>query len=358
MLTLDGSLGDGGGQVLRAALSLSVATGRPFRMTGVRAGREKPGLLRQHLSTVAASARVCDAKVDGAAIGSRSFSFTPGPLRPGDYTFAIGSAGNAALLLQTLLPALVRAAAPSTLTVEGGTHGPGCPPFDFLDKSLAPLLRRMGADLSLTLHRTGFQVVGGGRVTAGVAPAASFSPLHLLRHGDTRRRHCTALVAALPGEIAVRELELIKRMMDWPDDCFSIRQLPEDQGPGNVVIIEAGSDEVTEVFTACGRRGVRAESVAESALQQVKTYLAAGVPVSFHLAEHLLVPMALAAGGSFVTTQPSRCADGTIELIRLFLGVTVSVEPQGKDRWLITVPPGSSISAVASAAATRHSGGE
>jgi RNA 3'-terminal phosphate cyclase (ATP) len=358
MLTLDGSLGDGGGQVLRAAVSLSAATGLAFRMTGVRAGREKPGLLRQHLTAVATAAKVCDAHLDGAAVGSKSFSFSPAGLRPGDYAFAIGSSGSAALILQVLLPALARARAPSTVVVEGGTHAPGCPPFDFLEKSLAPLLRRMGMNVELTLHRAGFQVVGGGRVSATVASATSFSPLHLLRHGATPRRRCTALVAGLPGEIAVRELELVKRMMDWPEDCFSIRQLPEDEGPGNVVTVEVGSEEVTEVFTACGRRGVSAESVAESALQQAKAYLAAAVPVGAHLAEHLLVPMALAAGGSFVTSQVSRCASGTMELIRLFLGAAVSVEPQGKDRYLLTVPTGTSISRVASAAGDGHHVGE
>jgi RNA 3'-terminal phosphate cyclase (ATP) len=358
MLTLDGSLGDGGGQVLRAALSLSAATGLPFRVTGVRAGREKPGLLRQHLTAVAAAAKVCDARLDGAAVGSRSFSFSPGAVRPGDYAFAIGSSGSAALVLQTLLPALARAGAPSTVTVEGGTHAPGCPPFEFLEKSLAPLLRRMGMDFKLSLHRVGFYVVGGGRVSVNVAAAASFSPLHLLRHHGALHRRCTALVAGLPGEIGVRELELVKRMMDWPEGCFAIRQLAEDEGPGNVVMVEVGSEEVTEVFTACGRRGVRAESVAESALQQATAYLAAGVPVSPHLAEHLLVPMALAAGGSFVTTPLSRCAAGVMELIGMFLGAAVSVEPQGKDRYLVAVPAGTLSSPVASAAGRGHHVGE
>jgi RNA 3'-terminal phosphate cyclase (ATP) len=358
MLTFDGSLGDGGGQVLRAALTLSAATGRPFRMTGVRAGRDKPGVLRQHLAAITAASRICNARVEGAAVGSKDFSFAPGPVSPGHYAFALGSAGNAALLLQMLIPPLMRGDAPSAVTVEGGTHAPGCPPIDFLDKSLAPLLRRTGAGLSLTLHRVGFHFIGGGRVDATVTPATSFLPPHLLRHGPVTHRHCTALVAGLPGEIAVRELELVKRMMDWPDECFSIRQLPEDEGPGNVVMIEVGGEEVTEVFTACGRRGVRAESVAESVIQQAKAYLTAGVAVGDRLAEHLLVPMALAAGGSFVTTQPSACAAGTIELIGMFLGARISVEQQGKGRWLVTVPAGSSNSPVATPAAAGHSVGE
>src|SRR4051812_5660232 len=134
MLTVEGSLGDGGGQVLRAALSLSAATGRPFRMTGVRAGRDKPGVLRQHLAAITAAARICNARVEGASVGAKDFSFAPGPVSPGHYAFAIGSAGNAALVLQTLIPPLMWGGGPSTVTVEGGTHAPGCPPIDFLEK--------------------------------------------------------------------------------------------------------------------------------------------------------------------------------------------------------------------------------
>lgn len=338
MITVSGSIGDGGGHILRGALALSAASERPFRITEVRAGREMPGLLRQHAAAIRAVAAICAARVDGATLGSSTFTFHPGPVRAGAYHCSLGSAGNAALLLQAILPALLVAGDRSTVTIEGVTYSTGAPPFEFIQKALVPLLNRMGPSVVVSLDRAGFYPAGGGRLTVEVTPAPSFSPLHLPEHGGSRHRRCRALIAALPGEIAVRELDLVKRMLDWPEECFEIRQLPEDEGPGNVVMIDIGDDEVTEVFTALGVRGVRAEAVAESVLRQAKTYLAAGAPVGPHLAEQLLVPMAVTGGGSFLTTALSRCATGTVELIRAFLDVDVSVESAGRNRWLVTVP--------------------
>src|SRR5271170_2075376 len=144
LIQVDGSLGEGGGQILRTALGLSMCTGQPFRIEKIRAGREKPGLLRQHLTAVNAAAAICGATVEGAAIASRELSFTPGKVKHGEYTFPIGSAGSTTLVLQTVLPALLTADAPSSLTLEGGTHNPHAPPIDFLENAFLPLLNRMG----------------------------------------------------------------------------------------------------------------------------------------------------------------------------------------------------------------------
>src|ERR1700678_2402400 len=133
MIPIDGSIGEGGGQILRTALALAMITGQPFRITNIRAGREKPGLLRQHLTAVNAAAEICTAAVQSAAISSRELSFIPGKIRPGDYSFSIGSAGSTTLVLQTILPALLTAAGPSTIQLEGGTHNPHAPPIDFLE---------------------------------------------------------------------------------------------------------------------------------------------------------------------------------------------------------------------------------
>src|ERR1700727_166253 len=135
LLTIDGSLGEGGGQILRTALGLSMVTGQPFRIEKIRAGREKPGLLRQHLTAVNAATAICSATVDGEGISSRDLSFSPGKILAGNYTFSIGSAGSTTLVLQTVLPALLCAKGSSTLTLEGGTHNPFAPPIDFLEKA-------------------------------------------------------------------------------------------------------------------------------------------------------------------------------------------------------------------------------
>src|SRR5262245_60443308 len=171
MEVIDGSQGEGGGQILRTALALSLVTGAPFRVEKIRAGRQKPGLLRQHLTAVTAAVEIGGAAVEGATLGSRELSFRPGSVRPGAYRFAVGTAGSAALVLQTVLPALLTATGPSTVVVEGGTHNPHAPPFDFLALAFLPLLARMGARAQATLDRPGFYPAGGGQLTVEITPA-------------------------------------------------------------------------------------------------------------------------------------------------------------------------------------------
>src|SRR5262245_2007058 len=160
-ITIDGSAGEGGGQILRTALALSLVTARPFRIERIRAGRPKPGLLRQHLTAVQAAAKVGAARISGAEVGSLELTFEPTGLRGGAYDFAVGTAGSATLVLQTLLPALLRAREPSQLTIEGGTHNPYAPPFDFLARTFLPVLRRMGAAIEARLEAPGFYPAGG-----------------------------------------------------------------------------------------------------------------------------------------------------------------------------------------------------
>lgn len=152
---------EGGGQILRTALSLSIVTGESFRIEKIRAGRKKPGLLRQHLTAVQAAAKISGAKIEGADLGSQQLTFKPGKVQPGDYSFAVGTAGSATLVLQTILPALIIGSKPSTLTLEGGTHNPHAPPFDFLQKTFLPILNKMGSKVSAKLERPGFYPAGG-----------------------------------------------------------------------------------------------------------------------------------------------------------------------------------------------------
>src|SRR5262245_17125561 len=170
MIIIDGSSGEGGGQILRTALALSLVTGTPFRIQKIRAGRPKPGLLRQHLTAVQAAVEVGSASASGAELGSQELSFWPGKVRAGAYRFAIGPAGSACLVVQTVLPPLLLAGGPSSLVVEGGTHNPFAPPWDFLARAFFPLLQRMGARVSTTLERHGFFPAGGGRLRVEIEP--------------------------------------------------------------------------------------------------------------------------------------------------------------------------------------------
>jgi RNA 3'-terminal phosphate cyclase (ATP) len=171
MIELDGSVGEGGGQILRTSLALSMCTGQPVTLNNIRAKRAKPGLMRQHLTCVDAAREVSGAQVQGAELGSQSLAFEPGRVRAGDYRFNVGTAGSCTLVLQTVWPALLLAGERSTLTLQGGTHNPMAPPFHFLERSFAPLVRRLGAGVSLTLRRHGFYPAGGGEMQATVEPA-------------------------------------------------------------------------------------------------------------------------------------------------------------------------------------------
>jgi RNA 3'-terminal phosphate cyclase (ATP) len=191
VITIDGSQGEGGGQILRTSLALSLVTDQPFRMERIRAKRQKPGLLKQHLTAAEAAKTVGCAEVMGASLGSQTLEFKPGPITPGTYRFAVGTAGSATLVLQTVLPALLTASDRSKLTLEGGTHNPMAPPFDFLEKCFTPLIHRMGPSVELQLKRPGFFPAGGGRFHARIEPVKKLARFDLLERGPIRTRKAT-----------------------------------------------------------------------------------------------------------------------------------------------------------------------
>ena len=252
-------------------------TGIPFAIERIRAGRRKPGLLRQHLTAVQAAAAVCGAEVEGAVAGSQCLRFKPGPVRGGDYRHAIGSAGSCTLVLQTVLPALWFADGPSTLRVSGGTHNPAAPPADFLIRSWQPLLQRMGVTLDVQLLRHGFYPAGGGEVLAATAPVAAWQPLHLNTRGDLRRQTAVGVVAGVPADVAKREMQRAASQLGVVDE--ELRVLPGNEGPGNVLLVVLEYPEVTEVFSAFGERGVPAETVADRAAREARLFRDSGVPV-------------------------------------------------------------------------------
>jgi RNA 3'-terminal phosphate cyclase (ATP) len=336
MITIDGSIGEGGGQVLRTSLALSLVTGQPFRIINIRAGRKQPGLLRQHLTAVRAATETSGATVKGDAIGSHDLVFEPGEVRPGEYQFAVGTAGSATLVLQTVLPALALAAGPSRLTLKGGTQNPWAPPFDFLAKAFLPLLGRMGPQVAARLVRPGFYPAGGGEFTVDIRPAAHLAPVELMDRGEILGRRARAMVARLPDHIAERELTVVRAKLGWPAEAMAVERIEESLGPGNVLVIEVECEHVTEVFTGFGELNVRAESVAAKAVDEVRRWLAAGVPVGPHLADQLLVPLAL-AGGRFRTVRPSRHAETNIAVIEQFIGAKITPTQAARDVWEIEV---------------------
>ena len=329
MISIDGSTGEGGGQILRSALALSMVTARPFRIENIRANRPKPGLLRQHLTAVNAAAAVCGAKVTGEELGSSEVEFIPEEVKGGEYSFAIGSAGSTTLVLQTILPALMVAPEPSVVVIEGGTHNTHAPTVDFLCKSFLPIIERMGPRVRVELERHGFYPAGGGRIRVEIDPVKKLTPVSIMERGDIVVQSATATVAGLSPDIAKRELEVIAKKLGWDEDSLRIEQLADSVGPGNVLSIEIQSEHVTEVFTGFGERGRSAERVAKSTVAQVHHYLHKGVPVWNHLADQLMLPFAMAGAGEFVTSVLTPHSETNASVIEQFLQVKVQSTDHG-----------------------------
>ena len=331
MITIDGSEGEGGGQVLRTALALSLVTGTPFRIEKIRAKRPRSGLLRQHLTAVQAATKIGNATVEGDALGSAQLTFTPGPVVPGDYHFAVGTAGSAMLVLQTVLPPLMVASGPSTVTVDGGTHNPTAPPFDFIERAFLPIVNTLGPRVGVELKRYGFYPAGGGQVVAAIAPATSLAAVNLIERGEITKRSIRAIVANLPRHIADREARTAMRLLNWNADWVEVEELRGVSGPGNAVLVEIRSEHVTEIYTGFGETGVAAEAVANKAGQQARRYLAAGVPVGCNLADQLLTVMALGGGGAFRTLAPTQHSQTNADVIHMFTGMRTTMTPEARD---------------------------
>jgi len=282
MIEIDGSYG-GGGQVLRTSLSMSLATGKPFKIANIRSRRKRPGLLRQQLTAVNAAVEISQAEATGNELGSFELIFQPQNIIPGNYHFDIGSAGSCALVLQTILPALITDDGKSRIVVKGGTHNPFAPPYDFLVKAFLPIINKIGPNVKIELKRPGYYPSGGGKIAVTVRPSKSLSVIDMLERGKVLRKSAQAIVANLPHKIAKRELNVVKNRMGFDDKNLDPVEEINSSGSGNVIFIEIACDKITEVFTGFGSKGIRAEDVAESAVIAAKEYLRAKVPVGrFH----------------------------------------------------------------------------
>ncbi len=338
MLELDGSQGEGGGQVLRTSLSLSMVTGTPIRIRRIRARRTPPGLRRQHLEAVRAAAKISGARVQGAEVGSSELLFEPGEVTAGEYSFDVGTAGSTTLVFQTVLPPLLRLSQPSLLTLQGGTHNPLAPPFEFLDLAYLPLLRRMGPSVTAELARHGFYPAGGGLFTVAIEPAP-LAGFELLERGEIRRRRAAALISRLPRHVAERELRQVAEETGWSPSELEVREV-ESPGPGNALLLEVESEHATEVFVGFGQKGVPAEEVSRQAVAEMSGWLASGMPVGEHLADQLLLLFSLAGSGAFATVPLSGHTLTQIDLIPRFLDVRIEVEPGPGDSQVVRVSPG------------------
>lgn len=331
MIIIDGSEGEGGGQIVRNACALSLVTGQPFRITAIRGRRSKPGLMRQHVTAIEAACRIGNAGCDGLAIGSSEMTFTPGSVTAGDYHFKVGTAGSTSLVLQTILMPLILADAPSRLTIEGGTHNMMAPPFDFIERCFLPVINRMGPRVEARLIRHGFYPRGGGRIEIVIEPAP-LQRIECVERGALIDCSAAALFTGLPFDVADRELATARNYLpEWPAEAFGVRQLPEDRGPGNVLMLEARFEHATEIVSGFGQLGVPAERLAKQAAGRMAGYLARDAFAGPYLQDQLLLPMALAGGGRFTSVKPSQHSLTAGDIIQRFLGIETvwSLRPDG-----------------------------
>lgn len=327
MIEINGSVGEGGGQILRTSLSLAMCTGQAFTLVRIRARRSKPGLMRQHLTCVQAAATVSGAAVRGAELGSATLVFEPGPVKAGDYEFSVGTAGSCTLVLQTLWPALMLTASPSRLKLAGGTHNPMAPPFHFLERCYAPLLRRLGAESDLELRRLGFYPAGGGEIDVTVHPAAEMlRPFDLVDRGRPVEAYAECLAPALPAAVARRELDHLGRALGWDAEQLRTPPVRQNEGPGNALMATLVYENVVDLFTQFGEKGVSSDAVAAALVKEVSAYQSSAAALGPHLADQWALPLALAvwrrAGkGAYTCTELTDHATTNFAVIERFLPV-------------------------------------
>ena len=330
MITIDGSFGEGGGQILRTALGLSMVTQSPFMINNIRARRKRPGLLRQHLTAVQAAAQISCATVEGDFLGSQQLLFKPKRIKTGDYSFAVGTAGSATLVLQAILPPLLIADNPCKLTLSGGTHNPYAPPFDFLNKAFIPIINRMGAKIEASIRRYGFYPAGGGEIKINISPTSKLSSLNITERGELLKKQACALFAKIPQEIADDEIKLLGQKIGLTKHESKILEV-SSPGPGNVVLIEYRYEKITEVFTGFGEPRKSRYKVVKQATDQLQNFLKTKTPVGKYLADQLLIPFAMAGRGEFYTSKLTKHAITNIEIIRKFLEKKISVNQKTQD---------------------------
>lgn len=347
MLKIDGAQGEGGGQILRTALALSVYLGLPVEIKNIRAGRKKPGLMRQHLACVRAAQQISDATVSGDAIGSQALVFKPEKVRGGHYAFSVGSAGSTSLIFQTIFLPLALSDAPAHVTFSGGTHNDLAPSYDFLARCFLPVVSGLGYRVTTALSDYGFQPVGQGAWRADILPVEGLVPYTCLTRGALKASGCVAISAQIPEHVNARELAHLQQRLAW-DGCTYEGKVVNSAGPGNVVFAYQQYENITVLCDAVGAFGVSAERVAGRVVKAMRSYLETTAPVEAHLADQLLLPLLLGRGGEFVTGVPSQHLETNIAVIRQMCGADIGLvsekgESGSAGLWRVTVPPLASV---------------
>lgn len=339
MIEIDGKYGEGGGQILRTSLALSAVTGKPFRIYDIRHARPRPGLGKQHLECVRAAGAVSGAVVRGHALGSREIVFEPGTARAGEYEFNIESAGSTLLVLQTVFPILSLAGEPSEVRITGGTHNTAAPPFDYVVRTFLPSIRCEGFDMDARIERHGFYPRGGGAMRATVLPRATpTGPIEIVERRRREDLWARVLLADLPHHIAEREARVLSKKLGINVRSVEIESL-SGCGPGNAVIVGARYGSGEFLFTSFGEMKKRAEKVAGEVARSFLAFHRGKGAVEAHLADQILLYMAMSGRGTFTTGPLTKHTETNIHVVESFLPVRFSVDEIGEDSWKVSVCP-------------------
>jgi RNA 3'-terminal phosphate cyclase (ATP) len=352
MIHIDGSLGEGGGQVLRSALALALLTRQPVHITAIRARRPKPGLQPQHLAAVRAATEISAAQVEGAAIGSSDLIFAPGPVRPGEYRFDIGTAGSTSLVLQAIYLPLAFASGPSEIMLIGGTHVPWSPCFHYLDLQWRPYIERMGLELGLEMELAGFYPQGNGQVRARIEPVTRprpvrmcqgrLVPLHLTERGALKGIRGISAVANLDISIAERQRNQALRRLRGRHSRIEIELLDlPSRVKGTFLLLLAEFKHTTACYFSLGALGKRAEQVADEACLWLEKFLATNGAIDEYLADQLLLPLAFADGPSeYRTAKVTQHLVTNAEVIRACMPVRIEIHGEPGRPGLVRVEGG------------------
>lgn len=328
MIEIDGSEGEGGGQILRSALALSIITGKPFKLINIRARRKNPGLAPQHLACVRAAANIASAQYKGGQVGSAVLNFEPGKCKAGKYALGVHTAGATALILHSVyLPLALCGGGESTLTITGGTHVMKAPCYHFLETTWAAYLKRMGIEIELQMVKPGFYPRGGGEIRAVIRPCSSVRPLHLTSCPELTTAGGFAAVADLPASISKTMSRRMAHKLKQVDVESHIPQEEWENGPGAVAAVLFRQAPVPPLFFALGERGKPAEVVADEAAEEAVNFKKSGCPVDPHSADQILLPLAFATGPSeYKVSEVTQHLLTNIDTIRRFVDRPISCD--------------------------------
>lgn len=328
MVTIDGSYGEGGGQILRTSLTLSALTGKPCKVFNIRAGRRNPGLRPQHLMGARAVSLLTSGRLEGAELGSKAITFHPGRIRAGDIALDIGSAGSTGMIFQTILPLLLFAEGPSKITIRGGTHTEWSPPIHYVREVFLEAVRKVGVRADLSLKEWGFYPRGGGEIRATVRPIeASIRAFDLTERGRLLSVRVLSVVGDLPSSIGDRQLHrAMERLKGMGIQAEGRVEEVHALSKGTFLFILATFENVRAGFSSLGGRGKPAERVADEAVDQFLSYLSSNMALDPHLADQISLYGALAQGGStFTTSRITRHLLTNLWVIERFLPVSISI---------------------------------